>query len=161
MAAALILLWTLQLAALSSPFLVTSVWIFTRSVGNPVCTVMSDSEEDSQDKQLKIVVVGDGACGKVRRSQTNLFNSPQIRDEWKISTGYFNVQQRFFAFKTSLKHPAPPADAAVFLVTMATDANVARVAKTAQLTTLHGKQRKMKSKSFVWFRASSICLRFI
>uniref|UniRef100_A0A8C6KEM1 RAB28, member RAS oncogene family n=1 Tax=Nothobranchius furzeri TaxID=105023 RepID=A0A8C6KEM1_NOTFU len=25
---------------------------------------MSDSEEDSQDKQLKIVVVGDGACGK-------------------------------------------------------------------------------------------------
>ena len=27
---------------------------------------MSDSEEDSQDKQLKIVVIGDGACGKVR-----------------------------------------------------------------------------------------------
>uniref|UniRef100_A0A671XZ55 RAB28, member RAS onco family n=1 Tax=Sparus aurata TaxID=8175 RepID=A0A671XZ55_SPAAU len=25
---------------------------------------MSDSEEDSQDRQLKIVVVGDGACGK-------------------------------------------------------------------------------------------------
>uniref|UniRef100_A0A3Q1FMI3 RAB28, member RAS oncogene family n=1 Tax=Acanthochromis polyacanthus TaxID=80966 RepID=A0A3Q1FMI3_9TELE len=25
---------------------------------------MSDSEEDSQDKQLKIVVIGDGACGK-------------------------------------------------------------------------------------------------
>lgn len=29
---------------------------------------MSDSEEDSQDKQLKIVVIGDGACGKVRVS---------------------------------------------------------------------------------------------
>lgn len=29
---------------------------------------MSDSEEDSQDKQLKIVVIGDGACGKVRAS---------------------------------------------------------------------------------------------
>ncbi|MEQ2302124.1 Ras- protein Rab-28, partial [Ameca splendens] len=27
-------------------------------------SIMSDSEEDSQDKQLKIVVVGDGACGK-------------------------------------------------------------------------------------------------
>ncbi|XP_077434125.1 ras-related protein Rab-28 isoform X1 [Vanacampus margaritifer] len=25
---------------------------------------MSDSEEDSQDRQLKIVVIGDGACGK-------------------------------------------------------------------------------------------------
>ncbi|XP_067374909.1 ras-related protein Rab-28 isoform X3 [Channa argus] len=25
---------------------------------------MSDSEDDSQDKQLKIVVIGDGACGK-------------------------------------------------------------------------------------------------
>lgn len=28
--------------------------------------VMSDSEDESQDKQLKIVVIGDGACGKVR-----------------------------------------------------------------------------------------------
>lgn len=27
---------------------------------------MSDSEDESQDKQLKIVVIGDGACGKVR-----------------------------------------------------------------------------------------------
>ena len=27
---------------------------------------MSDSEEDSQDRQLKIVVIGDGASGKVR-----------------------------------------------------------------------------------------------
>ncbi|KAF1384978.1 hypothetical protein PFLUV_G00125830 [Perca fluviatilis] len=27
-------------------------------------SVMSDSEEDSQDRQLKIVVIGDGACGK-------------------------------------------------------------------------------------------------
>lgn len=27
---------------------------------------MSDSEEESQDKQLKILVVGDGASGKVR-----------------------------------------------------------------------------------------------
>uniref|UniRef100_A0AAQ4QST9 Uncharacterized protein n=1 Tax=Gasterosteus aculeatus aculeatus TaxID=481459 RepID=A0AAQ4QST9_GASAC len=25
---------------------------------------MSDSEEDSQDRQLKMVVIGDGACGK-------------------------------------------------------------------------------------------------
>lgn len=30
---------------------------------------MSDSEEDSQDKQLKIVVIGDGASGKVRDFQ--------------------------------------------------------------------------------------------
>lgn len=29
--------------------------------------VMSDSEDESQDRQLKIVVIGDGACGKVRR----------------------------------------------------------------------------------------------
>lgn len=30
--------------------------------------VMSDSEDESQDKQLKVVVIGDGACGKVRTS---------------------------------------------------------------------------------------------
>lgn len=29
---------------------------------------MSDSEDESQDKQLKVVVIGDGACGKVRAS---------------------------------------------------------------------------------------------
>lgn len=32
--------------------------------------VMSDSEDESQDKQLKIVVIGDGACGKVRATVT-------------------------------------------------------------------------------------------
>lgn len=37
----------------------------TDKVGVRFCA-MSDSEEDSQDRQLKIVVVGDGACGKVR-----------------------------------------------------------------------------------------------
>lgn len=39
----------------------------TATVGGSVCIgVMSDSEDESQDKQLKIVVIGDGACGKVR-----------------------------------------------------------------------------------------------
>lgn len=31
---------------------------------------MSDSEEESQDRQLKIVILGDGACGKVSAPHT-------------------------------------------------------------------------------------------
>lgn len=42
----------------------------TATVGARCVGVMSDSEDESQDKQLKIVVIGDGACGKVRASET-------------------------------------------------------------------------------------------
>jgi len=32
---------------------------------------MSDSEEESQDRQLKIVVLGDGASGKIFKAEEN------------------------------------------------------------------------------------------
>lgn len=34
---------------------------------------MSDSEEESQERQLKMVLIGDGASGKVRRDLLQLW----------------------------------------------------------------------------------------
>uniref|UniRef100_A0A8C7Y0D2 RAB28, member RAS onco family n=1 Tax=Oryzias sinensis TaxID=183150 RepID=A0A8C7Y0D2_9TELE len=46
---------------------------------------MSDSEEDSQDKQLKIVVVGDGACGKT--SLATRFAQESFGKQYKQTIG--------------------------------------------------------------------------
>uniref|UniRef100_A0A8C7VHX1 RAB28, member RAS onco family n=1 Tax=Oncorhynchus mykiss TaxID=8022 RepID=A0A8C7VHX1_ONCMY len=49
---------------------------------------MSDSEEDSQDKQLKIVVIGDGASGKfITVSMTYLF----VFSPFPLPSGNLNV----------------------------------------------------------------------
>ncbi|KAI3351561.1 hypothetical protein L3Q82_020395 [Scortum barcoo] len=46
---------------------------------------MSDSEEDSQDRQLKIVVIGDGACGKT--SLTTRFAQEAFGKQYKQTIG--------------------------------------------------------------------------
>ena len=51
--------------------MVCGVWVSNTDTVGAQFSIMSDSEEDSQDKQLKIVVIGDGACGKVKPSQTH------------------------------------------------------------------------------------------
>lgn len=96
---------------------------------------MSDSEEDSQDKQLKIVVIGDGACGKVR---------PSHRTQKPLNSHIHNVTKKTKVFPMlHISPPTPSHDGSVnhqaalyaassrctvFPVTMTTDAIVVKLA---------------------------------
>lgn len=85
---------------------------------------MSDSEEDSQDRQLKMVVIGDGACGKV---------SPEaVPSRSPAGSPGGGTRARARASEPAAAPLRVPSftGLALLSVTMATDAHVASLAES-------------------------------